>query len=94
MAVEVVAVAAVEVVDYGCAVEAVGVGDYDGGITSNSGRRSNSSRSRMVAPEINTCATQSGGWAAVLPTCNQYLMMMMLMMRRPLGLAGRRPALA
>ena len=76
MAVEVVTVAAVEVVDYGCEVEAVGVGDYDGGITSNSGRRSNSSRSRMVAPEINTCATQSGGWAAVLPTCNQYLMMM------------------
>ena len=79
MAVEVVTVAAVEVVDYGCEVEAVGVGDYDGGITSNSGRRSlNSSRSRMVAPEINTCATQSGGWAAVLPTCNQYLMMMMI----------------
>ena len=36
MAVEVVTVAAVEVVDYGCEVEAVGVGDYDGGSTSNS----------------------------------------------------------
>ena len=68
MAVEVIAAAAVEVVDYGCAVEVVGVVDYDGGSTSNSSR---SSRSRMVAPEINTCATQSGGWAAALPTCNQ-----------------------
>ena len=66
MAVAVAAVEVVEVVDYGCAVEAVV--DYDGGSTSNSSR---SRRSRMVAPEINTCATQSGGWAAALPTCNQ-----------------------
>ena len=58
---------AVEVVEVE-AVEAVGVVDYDGGSTSNS---SGSRRSRMVAPEINTCATQSGGWAAALPTCNQ-----------------------
>ena len=71
MAVDVVAVAAVEVVDDGCAVEVVGVVDYDGGSTSNSSRSNRSRRSRMVAPEINTCATQSGGWAAALPTCNQ-----------------------
>ena len=44
MAVEVVVVAAVEVVDYGFAVEVVGVVDYDGGgSTSNSSRSSRSS---------------------------------------------------
>ena len=43
MAVEVIAVAAVEVVDYGFAVEVVGVVDYDGGSTSNSSRSSRSS---------------------------------------------------
>ena len=43
MAVEVVTVAAVEVVDFVCEVEVVGVVDYDGGSTSNSNRSSRSS---------------------------------------------------